>query len=217
MPHYRGTKKRLGRVNHGIAALIGRGTTMNPRFLRPMAACLTLILVAVGCAPFHPHYGETRYEKDKYLDPQLPSDLATTGIESADIEAATSKAVGSMLASSRFSMSGFAPAVVIAPEYFSYTGPGDFTIESLIDLLRHELLTAADGRVRLVDQPANTIGGPAQYAIGARVTAQQEAAGAIEERYTQIVFEAIDLASNEVVFSERHAFKKGAVAMPKLY
>src|SRR5690606_19119264 len=67
------------------------------RVTRPAVAALALLASVSGCAFMHRDYPHG-HRGPKYLDARQPSDLGTTGIESADIQTACGNAVSKLLA-----------------------------------------------------------------------------------------------------------------------
>ncbi len=185
---------------------------LTPHAIACVAACALLTLG--GCAVLgdpHAYYG------DKYLDTDVASTLGTAGVESNDLQAAASSAVQRILAEP--ALTNGARFRVEAAD-FAYEATGEAHHEALADLVRNELINAADGRVTVVTprfgHGTDATGGmtpiEADYALAARVTDVVDSDGAREDRYTQILFEVVDLNDHEIVMSDMYYFKKASNA-----
>lgn len=180
-------------------------------FLNAAAATLLVGTVA-GCAAISDHRAET-YRGDKYLDARAPSELGTTGIESSDLRGAVQSAVSKLLAHKAIGYAASPPIVAIAECNIRNDGDPYFNANALEDLLRTELLNSADGRVRVLSESAAEAccAGDcfADYTIEVSITDVAQTANRMEERYTQITFQAVRGGTNEIVFADMSSFKKG--------
>ncbi len=173
-----------------------------------------LAVVLTGCHVIgHGYHEQSRTMDNKYLDSREPSDLNTGGIESSDLQAACQTMVGKLVADSRLTSGPYPPALIVEPEYFSNDAEAEFNPKVLADLVRNELLNAADGRVRVFR--AGDTSQHIDYALGAHVTRVRQLAGTRAESYIQIAFEVVDMTSKQVLFSDLYNFKK-ASSVPTL-
>ena len=185
---------------------------LTPHAVACVAACALLTLG--GCALLG---DPNAYYGDKYLDTDVASTLGTAGVESNDLQAAASSVVQRILAEP--ALTNGARFRVEAAD-FVYEATGIEHHEALADLVRNELINAADGRLTVVTprfgHGTDAAGGmtpiEADYALAARVTDVVDSDGAREDRYTQILFEVVDLNAHEIVMSDMYYFKKASNA-----
>jgi len=172
---------------------------------------------------------------DKYQDPMQPTGLQTLGMESNDIHSAVSKVVGRLLANPLLSGQERAPHIILDSRYFVNETSERINKKMIVDLLRSELLNAANGRVIVISRehtmmvenegdlqdegivgPGTTPGATrplgGDYRLGGRITelTRSDASTGQIQRYTQILFEVSDLETNQLVLSETYYYKKSA-------
>lgn len=161
-----------------------------------------------------------------YVDPATPGPAAGIGIESQDIIAMTDQMMRDMLTEPRLAAQQRAPAVVIDSEYFDNESSTRFNKNTITDRLRVSLNRAAKGRLvflgrqyahmvererdikrhGVVDKgTTGTTEGQkgADYRLGGRITSvdNRNPKSGTMSRYSQIVFEMVDLESGEIVWS----------------
>ncbi len=217
------------------------GVEKNPDWvLKAFTVSVALFLLSSCTTTVGTDLEDTRSRSSpKYMDVQEQSSLNTVGVESFDIEIACQSMVGKMLANPTLTASGKKAHVILDASYFKVDTASRINKHLLVDLLRTELLKAANGamvfisrehaemvekersikREGVVGQGANPsslkpLGG--DYRFGGRIADLTQSASGRVERYTQITFEMIDLETGEIVFADTYRFKK-AKSMGILY
>lgn len=186
---------------------------MNLR-IRPRPAVITPALLVMaaftlaGCAVLGHQGYDGRPPAEKYMDARQPSNLSVVGIESSDLQTACNVMIGRLLASPVMANATRTPRFVVDESHFTWDGRGSFDVAALTDLVRNELVNAADGQAILYSRDATA---PANgYVLGGRITEVRNKVRNKTENYIQILFEVVDLSTDQVVFSDLHAFKKAA-------
>ena len=204
------------------------------RTMEILAGCLVL-LVLNSCATA-PGGGKVSPAgtDGKYAAPDRPSQANTVETESNDVTTACESMVAKMLAHPLLARQDRAPHIIVDSEYFRNEGSSRLNKNMLTDLLRSELLKAANGRMIFVGReyeemvtkeraqkdagviaPGTTPSAPralgADYRLGGRITdlTNTDSVSGRIERYTQINFEMVDLETGQIVFSDTYKFKKG--------
>jgi hypothetical protein len=209
----------------GIALLPKERYIMNIAAGARQVFCLALALSLLsGCyvlrhEPFHP----VAYDGPKYSDPAMPSELETSRLESNDLVTACGQVVGKILANPDLANEVQPPRYRISPDHFVYEGSGEFNTNTVVNLLRSELKTAAAGRVVLVEEPLRlatedgetavaVVAPESDYVLVGRISDLESSEGFNEERYTQLAFELVSVPSQRVVLSDLyHVRKTGGV------
>lgn len=170
-----------------------------------------------------------------YQDPASMGAVRGVGIESQDIISMTDQMMRDMLTEPRLANANPPPNVIIDGEYFVNESSSRINRNSITDRLRVGLNRAAQGRMQfvgrhyanmvaserklkrkgVVDQGKNAAavaqaGG--DYRLGGRITSldQRDVKSGMMQRYTQIVFEMVDLETGEIAWSGIYEFSKAA-------
>ena len=193
----------------------------------------TSLLLLNGCATTVTTGASNRPSSSgtKYMAPEAMSTLNTAGVESYDIQSACKSMVGKMLANPLLANASRPPQIILDSQYFSVRTSSRLDKDMLVDLLRTQLVGAANGRMIFVGREyagmveneralkrdgvvdtattsaaAKTLG--ADYRLGGRITELTQVDSGRTEKYTQIVFEMVDQESAQIVFSDTYSFKK---------
>ncbi len=192
----------------------------------------TLACVLGGCAPASPYAGGVPAME---LDVQARGPVSGTGIESRDIAAMADVMMRDLLANPALAGRSVAPRVIIDDAYFRNEGSQPINRKLIINKLRVGLARAAQGRMRFVGREfadavaqeralkregvtdVGTTGlTKAQAGADFRLTgtlatldAHSSTTG-LDQRYTQITFEMIDLESGELVWSNAYEINRAA-------
>jgi hypothetical protein len=170
-----------------------------------------------------------------YHDPSVGGPVQGVGIESQDIVSMTDQMMRDLLAEPRLANAQVPPNVIIDAEYFSNESASRFNKNAITDRLRVGLNRAAKGRMvfvgrqyagmveaeRKVKRAGAVDGGttPAakaqkggDYRLGGRITSvdSRDAKTGRVSRFTQIIFEMVDLETAEIVWSNMYDFAKSA-------
>ncbi|MCC6145535.1 MAG: hypothetical protein IT368_17145 [Candidatus Hydrogenedentes bacterium] len=188
-----------------------------------LALGMALPLVAGCYAINHENFHAAAYHGPKYQDPAQPSALETSMVESNDLITACNQVVGKILANPDLANDIQPPRYRISSSDFVYEGEGAFNVNTVVNLLRSELKSAAEGRVVLVEDPqpapvaadADPAAAPApaaapdsDYVLVGRISDLARAEGFGQERYTQLAFEVVSVSSKQVVLSDLYQVRK---------
>ena len=168
-----------------------------------------------------------------YIDPGSSGPVKGVGIESQDIISMTDQMLRDMLSQPRLANAATPPNVIIDSEYFYNESSSRLNKNSITDRLRVGLNRAAQGRMQFVgrhyadmvekerqlkrqgtvDQatlPAAKAQKGGDYRLGGRITSldSRDPKTGMQQRYSQIIFEMVDLESAEIVWSGIYEFGK---------
>lgn len=185
---------------------------------------LALLLLASGCTTYNSGVrNEPSARPSRYVSIDTPTQFGTTGIESQDIVAMAGQMVQSMLANPILVPGGDAKIVVVDSAYFSNDSDQPINKNLITDKLRHELHTAANGRMRFIARHASALVAAEQQIANGAAAAPRATDFRLSGRfqnladgdsrgnrsnYVQVLFEMIDIQSGELVWSGLHEFKK---------
>ncbi|MDQ1255583.1 MAG: penicillin-binding protein activator, partial [Candidatus Hydrogenedentes bacterium] len=113
-------------------------------------SAMALAAILAGCTTVGTLANDQPPETGKYMDSRQQSPISTVDIESSDIHSACAEVIGKLLATPLLAGQDNPPHFVIEPEAFKDDTKSQFNVNVLVDLLRSELLNAANGRVLLV-------------------------------------------------------------------
>ena len=170
-----------------------------------------------------------------YIDPGSAGPVRGVGIESQDIVGMTDQMMRDMLAQPRLANAQVPPNVIIDAEYFYNESSSRLNKNSITDRLRVGLNRASGGRMQFVGRnyadmvakerelkrqgvvdKATLPGARAQkggdYRLGGRITSldARDPKTGMMQRYSQIIFEMVDLETSEIVWSGIYEFAKAA-------
>jgi hypothetical protein len=170
-----------------------------------------------------------------YIDPTTSGPVKGVGIESQDIIGMTDQMLRDMLSQPRLANATTPPNVIIDSEYFHNESSSRLNKNSITDRLRIGLNRAAAGRMQFVGRhyadmvakerelkrqgtvdrgslPAARAQKGGDYRLGGRITSldSRDPKTGTMQRYSQIVFEMIDLETSEIVWSGIYEFAKAA-------
>jgi PBP1b-binding outer membrane lipoprotein LpoB len=194
--------------------------------------CLALAAALAGCQT--QTVNNSAGKASIYADPQsVTYGSAGLGIESQDIVGATDQMMRDMLANPALAGQAKPPRVIIDAEYFVNESTTRINMNSITDRLRVNLNRAANGRMvfvgrqniamvekeRELKREGKVDGGTirstkatagADYRMAGRISSLDSMSSRTGEasRYTQIVFEMLDLELGTVVWSGIYEFKK---------
>ena len=168
-----------------------------------------------------------------YIDPGSSGPVKGVGIESQDIISMTDQMLRDMLSQPRLANASTPPNVIIDSEYFYNESSSRLNKNSITDRLRVGLNRAAQGRMQFVgrhyadmvekerqlkrqgtvDQatlPSAKAQKGGDYRLGGRITSldSRNPKTGMQQRYSQIIFEMVDLESAEIVWSGIYEFGK---------
>ena len=168
-----------------------------------------------------------------YIDPGSSGPVKGVGIESQDIIGMTDQMLRDMLSQPRLANASTPPNVIIDSEYFYNESSSRLNKNSITDRLRVGLNRAAQGRMQFVgrhyadmvekerqlkrqgtvDQatlPSAKAQKGGDYRLGGRITSldSRDPKTGMQQRYSQIIFEMVDLESAEIVWSGIYEFGK---------
>lgn len=170
-----------------------------------------------------------------YYDPAVGGPIQGVGIESQDIVSMSDQMMRDLLTEPRLANAEKAPNVIIDAEYFTNESSSRFNKNAITDRLRVGLNRSAKGRMQFVGRhyanmvaaertvkragavdAGTTAAAKAQkggdYRLGGRITSvdSRDAKKGTVSRFTQIVFEMVDLETSEIVWSGIYDFAKSA-------
>ncbi|MBI3446139.1 MAG: penicillin-binding protein activator LpoB [Magnetospirillum sp.] len=168
-----------------------------------------------------------------YIDPGSMGPVKGVGIESQDIIGMTDQMLRDMLAQPRLANAQVPPNVIIDAEYFYNESSSRLNKNSITDRLRVGLNRAAAGRMQFVGRnyadmvqkerdlkrqgtvdkatlPAARAQKGGDYRLGGRITSldARDPKTGQAQRYSQIIFEMVDLETSEIVWSGIYEFAK---------
>lgn len=193
---------------------------------------LALSLFVAGCSA--PVVNNTAGKASIYADPQSVVPEATgVGIESQDIVSATDQMMRDMLANPVLTSQVKPPRIIVDSEYFVNESTSRVNLNSITDRLRVNLNRAANGRMVFVGRQniamiekerelkrTGTVDGGtirstkatagSDYRLAGRITSLDSVSSksGVSTRYSQIIFEMLDLELGTVVWSGIYEFKK---------
>lgn len=169
------------------------------------------------------------------IDPATRGPVAGVGIEGQDIVAMTDQMARDMLANPILASSTPAPQIIIDSEYFENESSQRLNKNAITDRLRVGLNRAANGRMVFVGrhysdmvaaerdlkrQGVTDIGttgltqaqAGADYRLGGRISTldSRNPSNGMMQRYTQIIFEMVDLERGIIVWSGQYEFARAA-------
>jgi hypothetical protein len=169
------------------------------------------------------------------IDPGARGPVSGVGIESQDIISMTDQMMRDMLSSGDLVLKSPSPRVIIDSEYFANDSSQPINRNSITERLKVGLNRSAKGRLTFVGRnyagmvekerelkrsgvtDTGTAGLTraqlgADYRLGGRITSldSRSAKTGMAQRYTQIVFEMIDLESSQIVWTGLYEFARAA-------
>lgn len=204
---------------------------MTIEFRRWKLVAIALVL-AQGCASSGVQ--NTAGSATVYEDASSGGKVQGIGVESRDIVAMTDKMMRDMLANRILAAANPSPRVIVDSEYFTNESSSRLNKNQITDRLRVELNRAGNGRMVFVGrQYADMVAkerdlkesgvvdqgtvrqtkaqAGADYRLAGRISSQDTArADGMSARYTQIVFEMVDVSYGTIVWSGLYEFKKVA-------
>lgn len=201
-------------------------------FRKNSLSSLLIIVFMTGCAstPFSYEHGAA----SKSLDPTVRGPVSGIGIEAQDIISMTDEMMRDMLRNPALSARSRPPRVIIDDAYFRNESSQPINKKLIVNKLRVNLARAAEGRMRFVGREfadavekertlkrsgvtdVGTTGltkaqsGADYRLIGTIAALDSSSRKGLEQRYTQITFEMIDLENSELVWS--HTYEISRVA-----
>ena len=170
-----------------------------------------------------------------YIDPGSAGPVRGVGIESQDIVGMTDQMMRDMLAQPRLANAQVPPNIIIDAEYFYNESSSRLNKNSITDRLRVGLNRASAGRMQFVGRnyadmvakerelkrqgvvdkatlPAARAQKGGDYRLGGRITSldARDPKTGMQQRYSQIIFEMVDLETSEIVWSGIYEFAKAA-------
>lgn len=192
---------------------------------------MSLCCLLVGCTTTSP-YDKGVPARD--FDPNSRGPVSGVGIESRDIVSMTDEMMRDMLANPVLAGRATPPRVIIDDAYFRNEGSQPINKKLIVNKLRVNLARASQGRMRFVGRE-NADAVAAERALkregvtdvgttgltkaqmgadfrltGTIATLDSSSSNGLEQRYTQITFEMIDLESGELVWSNSYEISRAA-------
>jgi penicillin-binding protein activator len=169
-----------------------------------------------------------------YQDPSSPGPIRGIGIEAQDLVGMTDRMARDMLANPALAGREIPPRVIVDAEYFQNESASRLNKNSITDRLRINLNRAAQGRMAFVGRHyadmvaaerdlkrqgqvdvATTRLAKAQqggdFRLGGRITSldSRDSSGRMS-RYSQIIFEMVNLETGQIVWGGMYEFQKTA-------
>ena len=169
------------------------------------------------------------------IDPTVQGPVNGLGIEGHDVISMTDQMVRDMLSYPVLARREKAPGVIIDAEYFINDSSQPINKNSITDRLRVNLNRAAAGRMKFIGrsyskmveqerdlkrQGVTDVGTTgltkakkgADFRLGGRISSidSRSSISGLQQRYTQITFEMIDLENSEIVWSGIYEFARAA-------
>jgi penicillin-binding protein activator len=194
---------------------------------------LLLGLLAAGCTTHVSRVENKQGRASVYSDAATPEQYQGVGIESQDIISMSNKMMRDMITNPLLVSNAQPRRVVVDSKYFRNESSNPINVNLLTDRLRTGLLRAANGRMiflgrhfsdmvdheRKIKSQGLVDGGTnahapspmgADYRLGGRITSLESYENKVDSRFTQVVFEMVDLESGAIVWSGQYSFKKTA-------
>lgn len=192
-----------------------------------------MILAINGCTTYTTRVDNTPGTPTTYESPQAPGAVQGVGMETQDIISMTDRMVRDILANPFWVSHSGPPRIIVDANYFANDSSTIINKNLITDRLRVDLNRAAAGRMifvgrhyanmveheRMLKQQGvvdagtkkhvdKTLG--ADYRLGGRITTRDAVTPntGIRSRYTQIVFELVDLQQGAIVWSGIYGFRK---------
>lgn len=205
--------------------------------IRPalLAGLAVAAVTLAGCQTNASQINNTAGRPTVYVAPETPGPVQGVGIESQDIIGMTDEMMRDMLANPTLAGRTPPPRVIIDAEYFRNESSSRINKNMIADRLRIGLNRASQGRMVFVGRhysdmvakeremkragavDSGTIrqtqaqaGG--DFRLGGRITSQDaiDRNSGVKSRYSQIIFEMVDLEYGTIVWSGIYEFKKAA-------
>jgi PBP1b-binding outer membrane lipoprotein LpoB len=198
-----------------------------------MMMLVSMLLGIAGCTTHVSRAQNKPGRASVYSDAATPGQIQGVGIESQDIISMTDKMMRDMLANPLLVSNAQPRRVIVDAAYFHNESSNQINVNLLTDRLRTGLLQAANGRMiflgrhyadmveherklksqGVVDGGTNTaapspMGG--DYRLGGRITSLDTYGNTLDSRFTQVVFEMVDLQTGAIVWGGQYSFKKTA-------
>lgn len=167
------------------------------------------------------------------VDPTVQGPVNGLGIEGHDIISMTDQMVRDMLSTPVLARRQIVPGVIIDAEYFNNDSSQPINKNSITDRLRINLNRAALGRMKFIGRSyskmveqerdlkrhgVTDIGTTgltkaqksADFRLGGRISSidSRNSKTGLQQRYTQITFEMVDLENSEIVWSGIYEFSR---------
>lgn len=212
------------------------GTSTRRHSLSPpgiWSGCLALVLVLSACSPAPVRNASGSRVQDIAVGDRGP--VAGVGIEAHDIAAMTDAMMRDMLQVPALAGRSEPPRVIVDDGYFHNEGSQPINKKLIVSRLRTNLIRASQGRMRFIGRQdiaaveaeralkregvtdTGTIGltratAGADFRLVGTIATLDTYSGSsgLQQRYTQITFEMIDLEYGELVWSNNYEFQRAA-------
>ena len=198
-----------------------------------VAAMVFAATIFGGCTNYTTRVDNTPGVQSHYIAPDTVAPIAGKGIESQDVTSMTDRMVRDMMANPLLVNTSRPPQVIVDAAYFRNESTNVINMNMITDRMRIGLNRAANGRMIFVgrhysdmiekerklqaagvtDQgttslSAKTLGG--DYRLGGRITSLDAVSNAsgFQMRYTQVVFEMVDLKTGAIVWGGEYSIEK---------
>ena len=188
-----------------------------------------------GCATYTTQVENAPGRPTVYAAPDTVGPVAGIGIESQDIISMCDKMMRTMMANPLLANASSPPHIIVDAAYFRNESSSRINLNMITDRLRLGLNQYANGRMifvgrhyadmvdkerRLKDNgkvdrgttayAAKTLGG--DYRLGGRITSLDAVAqkSGLASRFTQVIFEMVDLQTGAIAWGGQYSFKKAA-------
>jgi len=202
---------------------------------RMMTALAGVLLLAGGCATYTSQVENAPGRPSVYQAPDTTGPSAGVGIESQDIVGMCDQMMRDMMANPLLANAARPPHVIVDSAYFRNEGSQRINLNLITDRIRVALIRAANGRMVFVGRHAadmvekerklkreGVVGGGTAPAAAKTLGADYRLSGRIADlnqlsnttgmttRFTQIIFEMMDLETGAVVWAGEYSFRKSA-------
>jgi len=196
--------------------------------------CVAIMALTAGCASIPP-VDPTATRPSAYIPSDSPGPVTGIGIESQDIEGMSDQMVRDILSSGAFPSRQPAPRIVMDSAYFTNQSTNRIDVDLITDRMRVELQRAARGQLMFLARhalkaveeehalkktdefdggtlPGSQIGG-ADYRLVGRIASRDavNSTSGMQQRYTQVTFELVDLQYGNIVWSNLYTLNKAVL------
>lgn len=190
-----------------------------------------VFIVFSGCTTYVSNVDNEPGRASVYSDASTSGPVQGAGIESQDIISMTDKMMRDMLTNPTLVNSSTPRRVIIDSAYFRNESTNQINLNLLTDRLRSGLIQSAGGRMifvgrqysnmveeeralkeqGIVDSGTSTPAAKqmgADFRLAGRITSLDTVDRQLDSRFTQVVFEMVDLQTSAIVWSGQYSFKK---------
>jgi PBP1b-binding outer membrane lipoprotein LpoB len=210
-------------------------TTMKYKQIGVNVSLALVVITISGCQTLSTKINNTAGRATTYVSPDTPGPVQGVGLESQDIASMTDRMMRDMLANPTLSGRAVPPRIIVDSEYFHNESSSRINKNLITDRLRINLNQYSQGRMvfvgrhfadmvakeRQLKRNGDVDGGTirqttaqagADFRLGGRISSHDaiDPSSGYKSRYSQIVFEMIDLELGTIVWGGMYEIKKAA-------